>query len=150
MERLGDFRQIQVGVALSRNILRKEFLKAGVPWVYEPEKTDDKNSRHKKPKLHKSFRDRAVRLSELKSLVERNDQMIMEYRNEMLNNRKYKGTARFVKEFVPSWLSFIKTAERKGPVNSKGSDLLGSVDDPFLEGRKQKQKTMTKEKKPEE
>jgi len=131
-------------------VLRKEFLKAGVPWVYEPEKSDEKNSRHKKPKLHKSFREQPKRLAELKSLVERNQQMVMEYRNEMLNNRRYKGTARFVKEFVPSWLSYIKTTEKKGPVNSKGNNLLDSVDDPFLEGRKQKQKTMTKPKTTEE
>jgi hypothetical protein len=44
-------------------------------------------------------------------MVEKNDKMVLEYRQELVNNRRYKGAARFVKEFVPSWLSHMKAVK---------------------------------------
>lgn len=74
-------------------------------------------------------------------MVEKNDDLVMEYRHEMLNNRKYKGTARFVKEFMPSWISYVKNnTDTKSTVSSKGSDALSSMEDEYAEKRQSKVK----------
>jgi hypothetical protein len=104
---------------LIRNVIRKQFIEAGVPWTYEQPKSDEANPRHKAPKKPKWIRNKSVRLSEIKSLVDKNDQLVNEYRQEFLNNRKYKGASRFVKEFVPSWLSYLRTTGYKTVQNDE-------------------------------
>lgn len=107
-----------------KNVLRKEFTIQGVPWTYEPVKEDTVNPRDKTPKRPKWIRNKALRLSELKSLIEKNDQIVAEYRREHLNNRKYKGVARFIKEFTPSWLSYMRAAANsKGPSSKSSADV---------------------------
>ena len=102
--------------------MRKEFLKAGVPWTYEPEKTDENNPRHRTPKRPKHIREKAVRLSEIKALVEKNDKMVLDYRQEFLNNRKFRGAPKFVKEFVPSWLNHLRTEGYKSTSQNTDED----------------------------
>jgi hypothetical protein len=111
-----------------------------VPWTYEPEKDDSLNPRHKMPKRPKYVRNHPQRLSEIKALVDKNDKMVAEFRQESLNNRKYKGPARFMKEFVPSWLSYLKTADRKSLSGSepviKDNPNIGIID--HSQGRSKK------------
>lgn len=53
-------------------------------------------------------------------MVEKNEQLVTEYRQEFLNNRKYKGATRFVKEFVPSWLGYLRTTGYKTTQSEEG------------------------------
>lgn len=103
-------------------MVKKEFLKAGVPWTYEPEKSEESNPRHKTPKKPKHIREKAVRLSEIKALVDRNEKTVLDYRQEFLNNRRFRGGPKFIKEFVPSWLSHLRTEGYKSTSQNADED----------------------------
>ena len=130
-----------------KSVVKKEYIKAGVPWVYEPEKNEEINPRHKQPKRPKFMRNKSVRLSELKSLVQRNDQIVNDYRQEFLNNRRYRGTARFVKEFAPSWMSYLRSVGSKVSTNSSTMDVFANPEAGFGGDDKKKQSKVAPKKK---
>ena len=56
----GAFQRAHISLRY-KNVLKKEFLKNGVPWLFEPVKVDI-NPRHKTPKGHKRSQEKIVRL----------------------------------------------------------------------------------------
>ena len=103
-----------------KQMLRKEFRLALVPWPLEVLKK--KNPRNKKPKGHKAEQIKVIKLEKIKKMLTTNDDIMLKYRQEKLNSRKLKGVDKLVSLALPSWISFDreeymaaqKDAEKKG------------------------------------
>lgn len=86
--------------------LRKQFLLNNVPWIYDKEVDSSKNPRNKKPKGHKSEKNKIIRLEKIKKALESNVENELKYRQEKLNNRKLGGMDRLMQLNLPTWIAY--------------------------------------------
>lgn len=72
-------------------MLKKEFLKAGVPWEWDPVKMPGRHPFDRAPKFPKSVRDKHLRVAKIKAALEKQDEIQLKYRQEVLNKKKLGG-----------------------------------------------------------
>jgi hypothetical protein len=73
-----------------RGALRKEFLKAGVPWEYD----QPREGRHpfdRAPKLPKHIRNRSAKVSRIVKALERQNELQTKYRNDVASRKRLTG-----------------------------------------------------------
>jgi hypothetical protein len=90
-----------------RNVLRKEFLKAGVPWEYDPIKFKKPNSKHpfqKPPKLSKKYEIKAIRIAKITKALSRQDELQLKYRQETANKKRLTGIDHFIASTLGNYL----------------------------------------------
>ena len=93
-------------------VLRRKFLKYGVDWNLTTWRSWENSPRHKRPKPSKIARKKPLRLAEVKDMVEKSDEMILEYRKQRLNERKYGGLDKFFHEYIPDWIKNQKNIRK--------------------------------------
>jgi len=86
----GKWRGAEVG-SRYRHMLRKEFLKAGVPWEFEAPKTTQKHPYDRTPKHPHLLREKAARVKKITKALENQDALIAKYRQDFLNSRRLSG-----------------------------------------------------------
>lgn len=76
-----------------RNVLKKEFLKAGVPWEYDPKHFKPKGPHpfDMAPKPQKKIALKAMRVTMIKRALARQDDLQLKYRQETANKKPNKG-----------------------------------------------------------
>ena len=77
-----------------RSTLKREFLKAGVPWEYDQVKFKRPGSMHpfeKAPKTPKKIEQRAIRVTMIKRALARQDDLQLKYRQETANKKRLTG-----------------------------------------------------------
>ena len=92
-----------------RRRLIKEFRKVNLPIFFTKIKTNENNNYQKKPRnskyelFAKPEKEHHIRTAILKA-----DEEIMKFRQQFLNNRKYKGVDRMFQEIMPDWADLAK------------------------------------------
>ena len=108
----GAWRGAEVG-ARYRNVLRKEFLKAGVPWEYEVKaEASTRNPFDRSPKHTKDQHNKATRIRKIIKALENQDTLIAKHHQDRSNSKRLVGADYLVKSTLGS---FIKTT-KKGTV----------------------------------
>lgn len=77
-----------------RNVLKKEFIKAGVPWEYDPQTYKRSNSLHPfqyPPKESKKLVNKAIRVAKITKALEKQDELQLKYRQERANKKRLTG-----------------------------------------------------------
>lgn len=75
-----------------RNVLRKEFLKAGVPWEFEGQQTKPaKHPFHRAPKGNKDQRTKKERVERIIKALERQPEIQLEHRKKMAKDKPLTG-----------------------------------------------------------
>lgn len=73
-----------------RGVLRKEFLKAGVPWEYDiPQK--ERHPFDRPPKLPKDKRNRVAKVNRIIKALDRQNELEMKYRQDVANKKRLTG-----------------------------------------------------------
>lgn len=86
-----------IGPAVSaryRQVLKKEFLKAGVPWEYDPTPHQTKNSVHpfdRPPKVPQSVKHKRMRVARIERALAKQDELQLKYRQETANKKRLTG-----------------------------------------------------------
>lgn len=100
----GKWRAAEVG-SRYRNLLRKEFLKAGVPWEFEPAPTAPAHHPYDRaPKHSKQLLEKANRIRRITKALENQEAMIAKYRQEYLNNKRLTGADYMIKTALGSYI----------------------------------------------
>ena len=87
-----------------RSLLRKEFIKAGVPWEFEPAKTTQRHPFDRAPKHSLLLREKAARVKKITKALENQDALISKYRQDFLNSRRLAGTDYLVRTALGSYI----------------------------------------------
>lgn len=88
-----------------RNVLKKEFLKAGVPWEYDPVKPPGRHPYDRAPKIPARYRNKAIRIEKINKALERQDDLKLKYRQEITAKKRFSGIDQF---FTSSLGNFSK------------------------------------------
>lgn len=100
-----------VGAAVGgkyRSILKKEFLKAGVPWEYETKNYIDSKYTHpfeKPPKEKKMIKQKIMRVAKITKALTKQDELQLKHRQETANKKRLTGLDFF---FASSLGNFLK------------------------------------------
>jgi hypothetical protein len=106
----GKWRGAEVG-SRYRSLLRKEFIKAGVPWEFEAAKTTQRHPFDRAPKHSLLLREKAARVKKITKALENQDALISKYRQDFLNSRRLAGADYLVRTALGS---YIKGGKHKG------------------------------------
>ena len=90
-----------------RNILKKEFLKAGVPWEYDPPKFQRPSSAHpfeKMPKVPRSVNLKSIRVAKITRALAKQDELQLKYRQEAANKKRITGIDHFIASSLGNFL----------------------------------------------
>jgi len=105
-------------------MLKKEFIMANVPWPIE--KLEKSNPRNKKPKGHKTEQLKIIKLEKIKKALSTNDDAMLKYRQERLNNRRLTGLDNVGSQVIPAWMKFdreeYEEAQKEAKSKTVGSD----------------------------
>ncbi|CAG9335330.1 unnamed protein product [Blepharisma stoltei] len=96
-----------------RNVLRKEFLKAGVPWEYDPVKAPGRHPYDRAPKIPARYRNKAIRIEKISKALERQDELILKNREEMAKKKRLTGLDKFVSSTYNYWMKENKENQEK-------------------------------------
>jgi len=101
----GNWRGAEIS-ARYRAALRKEFLKAGVPWEWDrPKKPFSEHIFNKPPKMNKHIRTKEIKIARITKALQKQDELKLKHRQEQLNKKKPTGLDAF---FASSLGNFIK------------------------------------------
>lgn len=115
-----------------RQVLKKEFRAAGVPWVLDSGKqnTVKINPRNKKPKGHKAEQLKIIKLEKIKKSLLNTDEAMLKYRQERLNNRRLKGNDIMFSQTIAGWMNFDREAYFESQKEAqKAKEKMGSDDE---------------------
>lgn len=77
-----------------RQVLKKEFLKAGVPWEFEPTHFEKKASLHpfdRIPKVPLSVKHKRMRVARIERALSKQEELQLKYRQEVANKKRLTG-----------------------------------------------------------
>ena len=70
----------------------KEFKKKGVPWTYEEPVMYKKVHKYAEARPeNERWKKKAIKVEKIKNMMENLDEMTLEYRQQMMNKKKFKG-----------------------------------------------------------
>jgi hypothetical protein len=101
-----------VGAAVNsryRQTLKKEFLKAGVPWEYDPTHFEKRSPMHpyeRPPKVPRNVKNKRMRVAKIERALAKQDDLQLKYRQETANKKRLTGLD-FL--FVSSLGSLLRT-----------------------------------------
>jgi hypothetical protein len=77
-----------------RSVLKKEFLKAGVPWEYDPvryQKKEPLNPFEQSPKLPQSVKNKRMRVARIERALAKQDELQLKHRQEVASKKRLTG-----------------------------------------------------------
>ena len=95
----GVWRQAEIN-GRKRNLLRKWFYRAGLPWIFKPIRPpiDTASIYNKEPKGNGRQRSMSIRIAEIRKNLLEMDGKVREYRQKHLDGRPYRGMDRVIKD----------------------------------------------------
>ena len=108
-----------------RNLLKKLFMRAGLPWIYEgPRPAIDTGSPYNnKSEVSRSMKTRRDRIEDIRNnLVKLEDDMKI-FRQEQLDNRKYRGLDRDIQGFLQAYVKGRKRQDSNA--NFRSTTVVG-------------------------
>lgn len=87
-----------------RNELRKEFLKAGVPWEWDKKHTIEKHPFDRPPKHTKRLRNKADRIARINKALEKQEDLKLKYRQELAKKKPLVGFDFFIRSSIGNYV----------------------------------------------
>lgn len=88
--------------------LKKEFLKAGVPWEWEKQHTIERHPFDRAPKHTKRIRTRAEKIGRINKALERQEDLKLKYRQELSKKKPIVGLDFFIRSSLGT---FVKSGK---------------------------------------
>jgi hypothetical protein len=99
-----------VGAAVGsryRNVLKKEFLKAGVPWEYDHQTYTDPRFVHpyaKPPKEKQRVKNKTMRVERITRALAKQDELQLKYRQDVASKKRLTGVDFVIASLVGNYL----------------------------------------------